>query len=34
MAIKWYEKGMEKAKGAGDGHASNELQAAYEDLVD
>ncbi|HTE26930.1 tetratricopeptide repeat protein [Flavitalea sp.] len=34
MAIKWYEKGMEKAKKAGDSHSFNELQAAYEDLVD
>ena len=34
MAIKWYEKGMEKAKQAGDNHSYNELQAAYEDLVD
>ena len=28
-----YEKGMQKAKEAGDNHAYNELQAAYEDLV-
>src|SRR5437870_11814949 len=33
-AIKWYEKGMLKAKEAGDGHAYNELQAAWEDLVE
>lgn len=33
-AIKWYEKGMEAAKKAGDRHALNELQAAYEDLTD
>jgi len=32
-AIKWYEKGMAAAKNAGDNHAYNELQAAYEDLV-
>ena len=32
-AIKWYEKGMTAAKTAGDNHAYNELQAAYEDLV-
>jgi Tfp pilus assembly protein PilF len=32
-AIKWYEKGMRKAKEAGDNHSYNELQAAYEDLV-
>jgi Tfp pilus assembly protein PilF len=30
----WYEKGMIAAKQAGDGHAYNELQAAYEDLID
>jgi Tfp pilus assembly protein PilF len=30
----WYEKGMESAKKAGDGHAYNELQAALEDLID
>ena len=33
-AIKWYELGMLKAKEAGDQHAFNELQAAYEDLID
>jgi Tfp pilus assembly protein PilF len=33
-AIAVYEKGMQKAKEAGDGHAYNELQAAYEDLTD
>ena len=32
-AITWYEKGMTAAKAAGDNHAYNELQAAYEDLV-
>ena len=32
-AIGWYEKGMLKAKEKGDGHAYNELQAAFEDLV-
>ena len=32
-AITWYEKGMTAAKTAGDNHAYNELQAAYEDLV-
>ena len=32
-AIAVYEKGMQKAKEAGEGHAYNELQAAYEDLV-
>jgi predicted Zn-dependent protease len=30
----WYEKGMAAAKKAADGHAFNELQAAYEDLID
>ena len=30
----WYEKGMIAAKQAGDNHAYNELQAAYEDLID
>jgi Tfp pilus assembly protein PilF len=30
----WYEKGMVAAKQAGDGHSYNELQAAYEDLID
>jgi Tfp pilus assembly protein PilF len=33
QAIIIYEKGMEEAKKAGDNHAYNELQAAYEDLV-
>ena len=32
-AIKWYEKGIRKAKEAGDQHAYNELMAAYEDYV-
>jgi Tfp pilus assembly protein PilF len=32
-AIKVYEQGMLQAKQAGDMHAYNELQAAYEDLV-
>ena len=32
-AIKWYEKGMLKAKESGDQHAYNELQNAYEDLM-
>jgi Tfp pilus assembly protein PilF len=34
QAIKVYETGMAAAKQAGDNHAYNELQAAYEDLVD
>lgn len=33
-ALRWYEKGMLKAREAVDNHAYNELQAAYEDLVD
>lgn len=32
-AIKWYERGMLKAKEKGDNHAYNELRAAYEDLI-
>ncbi len=34
LAIQWYEKGMAAAKEAGDRHSYNELQAAYEDLMD
>lgn len=33
LAMQWYEKGMAASKAAGDQHAYNELQAAYEDLV-
>jgi len=33
-AIRWYEKGMLKAKECGDHHAYNELMAAYEDLME
>jgi len=33
LAIHWYEKGMAAAKNAGDSHAYNELQSAYEDLI-
>jgi Tfp pilus assembly protein PilF len=33
-AKSWYEKGMIAAKQVGDIHAYNELQAAYEDLID
>ena len=33
-AIRIYERGMLEAKKAGDNHAYNELQAAYDDLVD
>ena len=32
-AIKWYEKGMEAAKKAGDNHALGELKSAYEELT-
>ena len=31
-AIKWYEKGMEQAKKAGEDRAYNELRSAYEEL--
>ena len=34
LALQWYEKGMAMAKKAGDQHAYNELQMAYDDLVD
>ena len=33
LAIEWYKKGMDAAKGAGENHAYNELQAEHEDLV-
>lgn len=33
-AIQWYERGMLKAKENGDINAYNELQAAWEDLVE
>lgn len=32
-AMEWYEKGMTASKKAGDQHAYNELQAAYDDLL-
>src|SRR4029079_13071967 len=32
-AVKWYEKGMEEAKKAGENHAYNELRSAYEELT-
>jgi len=32
-AIKWYQKGMEEAKRAGEVHGYNELKSAYEELV-
>lgn len=34
QAIVWYYKGMQVAKQLGHQHAYNELQAAYEDLID
>ena len=33
-AIRIYERGIEEAKKAGENHLLNELQAAYEDLMD
>ncbi|MEJ7738544.1 MAG: tetratricopeptide repeat protein [Chitinophagaceae bacterium] len=33
-AVRVYEKGMAASKQAGDNHAYNELQSAYEDLID
>lgn len=33
-ALQTYEKGMVRAKAAGDNHAYNELQMAYDDLAD
>ena len=33
LAVRWYEAGMKACKDAGDQHAYNELQAAYEDLI-
>lgn len=33
MAILWYERGMAAARKAGDQHAYNELQMAYEELM-
>jgi len=32
-AMKWYEKGMEIARAAGENHAWNELKGAYDELV-
>jgi tetratricopeptide (TPR) repeat protein len=32
-AVKWYEKGMQEAKRAGDNHALSELRSAYEELT-
>ncbi len=34
LAIDWYQKGMAAARQAGNRHAYNELQMAYDDLVD
>jgi Tfp pilus assembly protein PilF len=33
-AIKWYEKGMAEAKKINDNRTYNELQSAYEDLLE
>jgi len=33
-AVRWYEKGMLKAKEVGDQHAYNELKAAYEEIAE
>ena len=33
LAVQWYEAGLKACKEAGDQHAYNELQAAYEDLI-
>jgi len=33
-AIRWYQRGMEEARRAGEIRSYNELQAAYEDLED
>jgi Tfp pilus assembly protein PilF len=32
-AVKWYEKGMEEAKKAGDNHTLSELRSAFEELT-
>jgi Tfp pilus assembly protein PilF len=32
-AVKWYERGMEQAKKAGEMHAFGELRSAYEELT-
>lgn len=32
-AIKWYEKGMEHARAAGEERAYSELKSAYEELI-
>ncbi len=34
LAKIWYEKGLAAAKNAGDTHSFNELQMAWEDLLD
>ena len=33
LAVQWYKRGMEAARQAGDNHAYNELQNAYDDLI-
>lgn len=34
LAMEWYQKGMQRAKLAGDNHTYNELRAAYEEIAD
>lgn len=34
LAMEWYEKGISAARAANDRHALNELQAAYDELID
>jgi Tfp pilus assembly protein PilF len=34
LAMKWYEKGIDAARAKNDRHALNELQAAYDELID
>ncbi|MEP7257442.1 MAG: hypothetical protein ABI687_03620 [Flavitalea sp.] len=34
LAMEWYQKGMQRAKDAGDNHTYNELRAAYEEIAD
>jgi Tfp pilus assembly protein PilF len=33
LAVRWYERGMEAAKKAGDNKALGELRSAYEELI-
>jgi FimV-like protein len=34
LALRWYERGMEAARAAGETRTYNELRAAYEELTD